>query len=239
MAGFGQFCPVAKSTEVLGQPWTLLIIRELCCGDQSFSNLRMGVPLISPTLLSTRLKLLESQRIISRSKTSAGIFYSLTEAGQELQPVIMALGVWGQRWVRSDMSDKDLDPTLLMWDIHRHIDTCYFPKSRTVVHFQFIDYEVAMRFWWLVIENDKVDICMKDPGHEPDLYINTQLKALTQVWMGDLSVPQAINAQQIKLSGDSKLKSTFKAWIGRGDFSPHSAAPDSLHQRSNPQRLPH
>ncbi|MEH6472710.1 MAG: helix-turn-helix domain-containing protein [Halopseudomonas sp.] len=126
MDGFGQFCLVAKSTELLGQPWTMLIIRELCCGDQSFSNLRMGLPLISPSLLSTRLKLLERHGVLSRNQTDAGVHYSLTKAGEELRPVIMVLGVWGQRWVRSDMSQKDLDPTLLMWDVHRHIDTSYF-----------------------------------------------------------------------------------------------------------------
>ncbi|MEH6649944.1 MAG: helix-turn-helix domain-containing protein [Motiliproteus sp.] len=239
MAGFGQFCPVAKSTEVLGQPWTLLIIRELCCNDQSFSNLRMGVPLMSPSLLSTRLKLLERNRVITRTKTDSGVLYSLTEAGQELQPVIMALGIWGQRWVRSDMSNKDLDPTLLMWDIHRHIDTSYFPKSRTVIHFQFVDYTVTMRFWWLLIDKDSVDICFKDPGHEPDLYINTELKTMTQIWMGDLPVSQAIKAKKIQLTGDSQLIKTFKAWIGRGDFSPHSAAPDSLHQGSIPPQRHH
>lgn len=224
MAKYGQFCPVAKSTEILGQPWTMLIIRELCCGDQSFNNLRMGLPLISPSLLSTRLKLLEQKNIITRNVSDRGVVYRLAEAGEELRPVIMALGVWGQRWVRSDMSNKDLDPTLLMWDIHRKIDTSYFPDKRSVIYFQFTDYAVAMRFWWLIVENGDVDICLKDPGYESDLYINTELKTMTQVWMGDLSVSQALKDKKIELSGDTKLTQTFKAWIGKSTFSEHPPA---------------
>ena len=224
MPNYGQFCPVAKSTELLGQPWTLLIIRELCCADQSFNNLRMGLPLISPTLLSTRLKLLEKQGIISRNKQGTNITYSLTEAGQELSPIIMALGIWGQRWVRSDMSDKDLDPTLLMWDIHRRIDTSFFPEKRSVIFFQFVDYAVAMRFWWLIVEASNVDICLKDPGYEPDLYINAQLKAMTQVWMGDISPSEALKAKTIELSGDKKLVHSFKDWIGSSTFAEYPPA---------------
>lgn len=224
MNKYGQFCPVAKSSEVLGKPWTMLIIRELCCADQSFSNLRMGLPLISPSLLSSRLKQLEGQHIISRNASEKGISYSLTQAGEELRPVIMALGVWGQRWVRSDLSKKDLDPTLLMWDIHRKIDTSYFPEHRTVVSFQFIDYDVAMRFWWLIIESRNVDICLKDPGYEPDLFINAQLKAMTQVWMGDMPVTKALKEKRIEVSGDPRLTQSFKRWIGKSIFADYPPA---------------
>lgn len=224
MAQYGQFCPVAKSTEVLGAPWTMLIIRELCCGEQSFNNLRMGLPLISPSLLSTRLKMLERQQVIARNRTEHGVIYSLTEAGEELRPVITALGIWGQRWVRSDMSKKDLDPTLLMWDIHRRIDLSYFPPTRTVIHFQFTDFELARRFWWLLVEDGNVDICLKDPGYDPDLCIKTELKTLAQVWMGDLAVAEALAGEQIRLMGSTKLKQSFKSWIGKNTFADYPSA---------------
>ena len=188
MKGFGQFCPVAKATEVLGEKWTPLIIRELITDDQSFNDLRKGVPLISPSLLSSRLKSLEHCGIIERNKTDKGVIYSVTEAGEELRPVIEQLGVWGQRWARSDMSKKDLDPSLLMWDAHRRIDTAYFPDERSVLRFEFVDYPSKLRLWWLVIADGEVDICLKDPGHEVTLYIQSTLKTMTQVWMGDMSV---------------------------------------------------
>ncbi len=225
-SGYGQFCPVAKSAEVLGERWTVLIIRELCIDRQSFSNLRKGLPLISPTLLSSRLKSLERHRVINREKTPEGIFYSLTVAGEELKPVIMALGVWGQRWARSDLSRKDLDPSLLMWDMHRNMDLSYFPEERRVLHFVFLDYDMGMRFWWLVVEQGNVDICLKDPGYEPDLYIETELKTLTGVWIGDMTVTSALNRKLINLSGDRELKQSFSHWLGRSVFAEHGPACD-------------
>jgi DNA-binding HxlR family transcriptional regulator len=219
MKGFGQFCPVAKATEVLGEKWTPLIIRELITDDQSFNDLRKGVPLISPSLLSTRLKSLEHCGVIERNKTDKGVIYSLTEAGEELRPVIEQLGVWGQRWARSDMSKKDLDPSLLMWDAHRRIDTAYFPDERSVLRFEFVDYPSKLRLWWLVIADGEVDICLKDPGHEVTLYIQSTLKTMTQVWMGDMSVIKARRDKLLHLKGDAEIKKTMASWIGCSVFA--------------------
>ncbi len=219
MKGFGQFCPVAKATEVLGEKWTPLIIRELITDDQSFNDLRKGVPLISPSLLSARLKSLEHCGVIERNKTDKGVIYSLTEAGEEIRPVIEQLGVWGQRWARSDMSKKDLDPSLLMWDAHRRIDTAYFPDERSVLRFEFVDYPSKLRLWWLVIADGEVDICLKDPGHEVTLYIQSTLKTMTQVWMGDMSVVKARRDKLLHLQGDAEIKKTMASWIGCSVFA--------------------
>ncbi len=219
MKGFGQFCPVAKATEVLGEKWTPLIIRELITDDQSFNDLRKGVPLISPSLLSSRLKSLEHCGVIERNKTDKGVIYSLTEAGEELRPVIEQLGVWGQRWARSDMSKKDLDPSLLMWDAHRRIDTAYFPDERSVLRFEFVDYPSKLRLWWLVIADGEVDICLKDPGHEVTLYIQSTLKTMTQIWMGDMSVAKARRDKLLHLQGDAAIKKTMASWIGCSVFA--------------------
>ena len=219
MKGFGQFCPVAKATEVLGEKWTPLIIRELITDDQSFNDLRKGVPLISPSLLSARLKSLEHCGVIERNKTDKGVNYSLTEAGEELTPVIEQLGVWGQRWARSDMSKKDLDPSLLMWDAHRRIDTAYFPEERSVLLFEFVDYPSKLRLWWFVIADGEVDICLKDPGHEVTLYIQSTLKTMTQIWMGDMSVAKARRDKLLHLQGDAEIKKTMASWIGCSVFA--------------------
>jgi len=214
MKGYGQFCPVAKATEVLGERWTPLIIRELLSAPQSFNNLRRGVPLMSPSLLSSRLKSLEAAGVVDRNKTGNGILYSLTEAGEELRPIVEQLGVWGQRWARSDMSRKDLDPSLLMWDMHRRIDTRYFPAERRVLRFEFADYPAQQRLFWLVIEEGDVDICIKDPGHAVDLYVRTTLKTMTHIWLGDLTVAKARRDQMLKLEGEAALKKTIGSWIG-------------------------
>ena len=216
MQGYGQFCPVAKATELLGERWTPLIIRELLCDPQSFTNLRKGVPLMSPSLLSSRLKTLEAAGVIRRDKTERGIFYSLTDAGEELRPIIEQLGVWGQRWVRSDMSKKDLDPSLLMWDMHRNIDTSFFGEDRKVLRFEFYDYPSKMRLWWLVITNGEVDICLKDPGHEVDLFVRCRLESMTRIWVGDLTVTRAKREGLLEVRGNSMLNRRMAAWIGRG-----------------------
>ena len=215
MKGYGQFCPVAKATEVLGEKWTPLIIRELLSDDQSFNSLRKGVPLMSPSLLSSRLKSLEAAGVIDRLKTDKGVMYSLTPAGEELRPIVEALGVWGQRWARSDLSRKDLDPSLLMWDMHRRIDTSYFPEGRTVLRFEYVDYPSKMRLWWLVVTDDGVDICLKDPGYEVDLFVQTRLKTMTQIWIGDMSVSKARREKLLNLSGSTALKNSMPSWLGR------------------------
>ncbi|MFZ9053251.1 MAG: winged helix-turn-helix transcriptional regulator [Woeseiaceae bacterium] len=214
MQGYGQFCPVAKATEVLGERWTPLIIRELLSGEQSFNTLRKGVPLMSPSLLSSRLKSLEAAGVIRREKTGRGVTYSLTDSGEELRSIIEQLGVWGQRWARSDMSKKDLDPSLLMWDMHRRIDTSYFGDERTVLRFEFVDYPAKMRLWWLVVTGTEVDICLKDPGHDVDLLIQTTLKTMTQIWMGDLSVTRARREGLLRVTGNSVLNRSMASWIG-------------------------
>jgi DNA-binding HxlR family transcriptional regulator len=213
MKGYGQFCPVAKATEVLGEKWTPLIIRELITDNQSFNNLRKGVPLMSPSLLSSRLKSLERSGVVERNKTDEGVIYSLTEAGEEIGPIIEQLGVWGQRWARSDLSKKDLDPSLLMWDAHRRIDTSYFPDERTVLRFEFIDYPSKLRLWWLVVTGDDVDICLKDPGHEVNLFVKSTLKTMTQIWVGDLSLGKARRDKLLHLAGEKTLKDSMSSWI--------------------------
>lgn len=214
MKGYGQFCPVAKATELLGERWTPLVVRELLCDAQSFNSLRKGVPLMSPSLLSSRLKTLEAAGVIRRDKTERGVLYSLTDSGEELRPIIEQLGVWGQRWARSDMSKKDLDPSLLMWDMHRNIDTSYFGDDRKVLRFEYVDYPAKMRLWWLVVDGNNVDICLKDPGHDVDLIVQARLKTMTKIWLGDLTLGKARRDKLVKVTGDAGLKKSMASWIG-------------------------
>jgi hypothetical protein len=113
------------------------------------------------------------------------------------------------------MSKKDLDPSLLMWDMHRRIDTSYFTSDRTVLRFEYVDYPSKMRLWWLVIDDDVVDICLKDPGYEVDLFVQTRLQTMTQIWMGDISLSKARREKRLKLSGNTRLKDSMPQWIGR------------------------
>lgn len=213
MQSYGQFCPVAKAAEILGERWTPLIVRELLCHAQSFNELRNGLPLISPSLLSSRLKTLDHRGIVRREQSDRGVIYSLTPAGEELLPIINELGVWGQRWARSNLSRGDLDPKLLMWDIHRRLDTTRLSARRRVLRFEFDDCPPATRFWWLVVDGQDVDVCLKDPGYDIDLFVRSLLKVMTGVWMGDYSFKAALAAQTIRVTGDRQLCETMPEWF--------------------------
>lgn len=219
MNGYGQFCPVARASEVLGERWTHLLIRELGAGSESFNDLRKGLPLMSPSLLSARLKSLARAGVVERRETGNAVRYRLTESGKELQPIILAMGVWGQRWVRDELSRDQLDPSLLMWDIHRTMHADFFTEKRTTLVFEFSDYTSKMRFWWLVITDGSADVCMKDPGYDTDLHLLTDVKTLTQVWMGDISLSKALRENLITLTGSAHLRKNISKWLGRNYFA--------------------
>lgn len=219
MKGYGQFCPVAKAAEVVGERWTMLVIRELMAGSQSFNDIRRGVPLMSPSLLSARLKQLEQAGVVLRNESTDGVTYTLTQAGEELRPLIFQMGVWGQRWVRSKLSKGDLDPTLLMWDMKRRIDMAWFSKTRTVLSVEFSDSAVNLKYWWLIVHRKSVDLCLKDPGYEVDLYIVSDVKTLTEVWMGDMSLRTALQDGLLEISGMASLRKTMSKWLGRNVFA--------------------
>jgi DNA-binding HxlR family transcriptional regulator len=218
---YGQFCPVAMASEVVCTRWTALILRELLCGTTRFNDLRRGVPLMSPTLLSKRLKELEEVGVIAAVPTGQPgvVEYKLTQAGEDLRPVVMSLGIWGQRWVESSLSLKNLDPSLLMWDMRRSLDLTPLPPKRTTIHFMFPELVSAKRSWWLVIDGGKVDLCSTNPGFDIDLYVKSSLRSMTAVWMGMTTVKKEIADGQIELIGDKQIAQSMQQWLGLSPFA--------------------
>ena len=157
--------------------------------------------------------------MVARTETDKGIRYTLSEAGRELTPIILQMGIWGHRWARSKLSPEDLDPSLLMWDIHRTMNADYFGTERTVLHVEFSDYTAKFRRWWLVVRDGEADVCMKDPGYDVDLEVLTDVRTLTGVWMGDIGLGQALRDHRIRLSGKTKLKQDISTWLGRNYFA--------------------
>lgn len=220
LGSYGQFCPVAMAAEVICSRWTALIVREMLCGSTRFNDLRRGVPLMSPTLLSKRLKELEQAGVIAAVPTGQpGIVdYKLTEAGEDLRGVVMALGTWGQRWVDSNLTLRNLDPSLLMWDMRRSLDPSPLPPRRYTINFLYPDVPPAKRSWWLVVDG-KVDLCSTNPGFEIDLYVRSSLRSMTAVWMGLTTVQREIEAQQMELIGDKEVAQSMQQWLGLSAFA--------------------
>jgi DNA-binding HxlR family transcriptional regulator len=219
MKHYGQFCPIAKASEVLSERWTVLVIRELGAGSETFNELRKGLPLMSPSLLSSRLKSLEAAGVVERNESDRGVSYTLTDAGLELKPIVLAMGTWGHRWARSKLEPDDLDPSLLMWDIHRTMNGDYFGAGRTVLLFEFSDYATKFKYWWLVIDDGDVDVCMKDPGYDVDLQVTTDVRTLTGIWMGDIGLGDALRAKQLRVVGPQKMRQDISRWLGTNYFA--------------------
>lgn len=223
---YGQFCPVARAAEIITTRWTPVLLRELIAGSTKFNDLRNGVPLMSPSLLSKRLKELEQAGIITREKAAKGrgSEYFITESGKELLPVVETLGIWGQKFILSEFEKHELDPTLLMWDIQRRIDTNYFPELGTfTAHFILRGAPEERRFWWLVIKNRQVDLCVHNPGYEVDLYVDACLKPLTEVWVGRLSIEKARKSKDVILTGTREYVDSFPKWFLLSPFAPYAA----------------
>ncbi len=215
MTGYGQFCPVAKATEVIGEKWTLLLLRELLLGTTRFSDFQRALSRMSPTLLTKRLRHLEEFGIIIRKKLSGqrGYEYRLTAAGKELAPLIEILAVWGMRWARSQLTDDELDVEFLMRELQRRLQTEHLPDGETVVCLTF-DELTKHRTWWLLVVGDVVDLCTEDPGKEVDLYINSRVRTIVEVWEGDLDVRTALRNGSIKAHGLLHLVRTMPEWFG-------------------------
>ncbi len=218
--GYGQFCPVAMASEVLCTRWTPLVLRELLCGTTRFNDLRRGVPRMSPTLLSKRLKQLELAGVLSRTASDGGATeYRLTAAGEELRPVILGMGFWGQAWVESQLSLRNLDPSLLMWDMRRHLDPTPLPPGRCTIQFLYPELAPTRRNWWLVVETGTVDLCSTDPGFEIDLMVTGSLHCMTTIWMGLTTVRKEIDARRINLEGDPAIAKAMQSWLGLSPFA--------------------
>jgi len=221
---YKQFCPVAMAAELLCTRWTVVLLRELIAGSTRFNDLRRGVPKMSPTLLSQRLKELEAAGIIERKKLKSanGVYeYRMTQSGEDLRPVIDAMGFWGQKWVQAKQSLKNLDPSLLMWDMRRNLNPSPLPKRRTTIEFLYQGLPASKRTWWLVVEpHGEVDLCSLDPGFDVDLHVATDLRTMTAIWMGLTTVEK--ERDKISLTGARDIGKTMQTWLGLSPFAVES-----------------
>ncbi|XOV80258.1 MAG: winged helix-turn-helix transcriptional regulator [Aestuariibacter sp.] len=217
---YGQFCPIAKATEVLGERWMLLIIRELFLGSHRYTELQRGLSRISPSLLTKRLKQLENAGIVVRKTRRNGKAYEyyLTPAGKELQPLVEQLAIWGMRWARGQLSEDVLDVEFLMWDIQRRINTQYLPKGESILCFIFKDL-TEHKSWWLVIRDDYVDLCTDSPGTDVDLYILCSVQTLVEIWEGDITLARAVDKNLLEFQGQRDLSKSMSDWLGINPYS--------------------
>jgi len=223
---YRQFCPIAKATEILGERWTMLILRELLMGGRRFNELQRGLGDISPTLLASRLKTLEEQAIVARRRISGqrGHEYFPTTACEALLPVLMTVGEWGLNWTREMLVDEDFDIDFLMYYLERSVDPTKLPGDHSVMRFKFTDL-TEQRNWWLRVDLDSVEVCLTEPARDVDVYFTTTVRTMHDVWMGDRTYREAVRSGDLIIAGEPALTGTISSWLRPSVFHESSRAP--------------
>jgi len=196
--GYGQYCPISRALDVLGERWTMMILRDMLTGTTRFNDLARGLPGLSRSLLTKRLRQLERAGIVERLDGQ----YLLTESGRELEPIVFGIGEWGARWTFGDPDPDELDPELLLWWMHTRLDTAELPDRRVVLQVRFTDHRPR---YWLVVEGGAASVCLSDPGYEVDVTITSDVSTLYQVWLGHLAIKRALRDGRLVFDGPSAL----------------------------------
>jgi DNA-binding HxlR family transcriptional regulator len=201
MLRYGQYCPVARASEIVADRWTPLIVRELVAGSRRFNQIERGLPGISRSLLASRLRHLEASGVIERSCPPGSKMpeYALTDAGDDLKKVIEALGAWGGRWAFGEPRPEELDPGLLAWKIHQRIDRARLPPHRTVLEFDFTG--PRGRRVWLLLDPREVSVCVSPPRFDPDVVIRADLAFFYRVWLGEVDYAAALRCGRVSVAG--------------------------------------
>jgi len=217
---YGQFCPIAITSEILCTRWTTLVVRELMSGSTRFNQIRRGVPLMSPSLLSKRLTELSDHGVVQKKHVKGNMVeYHLSAAGRELIPIIESFGTWGKRWFNSEVNLNKLDALLLMWDIHRLIKPEGISLDNCVVEFNFPELSSKKRRHWMVISQNDVNYCIVDPGLDTDLLITSSVRGLTSIHMGYSNFEDEVNQGSLVIRGNPQLAKAMSQWLGRSPFA--------------------
>jgi DNA-binding HxlR family transcriptional regulator len=196
---YGQYCPISRALDLLGERWTLMIVRDMLVGATRFNDLARGLPGLSRGLLTQRLRALERAGIVVRVDGE----YLLTEMGLELEPVVFGMGAWGAKWTFDEPNPDELDAELLVWWIHIGLDTSMLAPGRHVFHVRFTD---DKRRYWLVDDGTGPSMCMSDPGFPVELTIVSDVSSLYQVWLGRVPLAAAVRSGRLTFDGPAALR---------------------------------
>jgi DNA-binding HxlR family transcriptional regulator len=212
MRSYAQYCPIVRAVETLGDRWTLLIVRDMLIGATRFNELSRGLPGLSRALLSRRLRQLVHTGLVVRT----GDGYALTQAGEDLRPLVFGLADWGARHAFGDPRPEELDPEVLMWWMHGRIDTSSLDR-RAVVQVEVAD---RRRKYWLVLEPGDASVCYTDPGFDIDAVLAADLATLYRMWEGEIELRDALRAGSIALTGARWIVRGLPDWLRLSPVAP-------------------
>jgi DNA-binding HxlR family transcriptional regulator len=229
MRSYGQYCPVAKASELLGDRWTLLIVREMIYGPLGFAAIERNLPGISRSVLATRLRRLQRDSIIHKQADGR---YQFTQAGEALRPVVQSLGNWVAEWVLADPAPAELDPELLMLFVSRHVRTDALPPGKTVIQFEFVG--APTRYIWLTMERHDVSVCLQDPCLPIDLVVRGAVHDLFKIYLGRTTLSAALRDERVRLTGTRDNVRGFSSWMKWSNFADASRAARRREQTGTP-----
>jgi len=216
MRTYAQYCPIVRAVEVLGERWTLLLVREMLNGASRFNDLARGLPGLSRGLLARRLRQMEAAGLVVRGEDG----YVLTPAGEDLRPLVFGLAEWGARHAFGDPRPEELDPEVLMWWLHGRIDTSELAR-RAVIQVEISD---RRRVFWLVIEPGDASVCYTDPGFDVDAVLRSDLATMYRMWEGEIDLLDAVKAGSIEFSGPRWIVAGLPRWLQLSPVAPYVQA---------------
>lgn len=224
MSTYGEYCPIAVGSEMFADRWTPLVLRELMLGATGFNEIQRGIPRISRTLLSQRLRQLHRRGIVDKRESGPGrpVEYRLTEAGQDLCPIVLAIGRWATRWAFADPTDEQLDATWLVWQLHHCIDPEAIPDRRTTIEFDLRGPGGGRA--WIVLDRGGSTACQIDPGYEVDLTVRGDNREAHRWFLGRTTLQEVRRTGALTLEGPSRMVQGFSRWFEPGVFSDDVAA---------------
>jgi DNA-binding HxlR family transcriptional regulator len=216
MRSYHQYCPIARGAEVFATRWTPVIVRNLLLGCRTFGELRDGAPGIPRSVLSERLRQLEHHGIVRRRENprGRGWIYEPTEAGEQLRAVCDALGGWGATWI--ELGPQHLDPYYSLWAMTRGMKSVELPEERVNTRFELPDMPRTRRRFWLLVQGQEPEICVKPPGFDEDLVVTTDAEWLARWVLGQTSLGRGIKAGRVEVEGPRQLVRMLRQWGEQG-----------------------
>lgn len=216
MRSYGQYCPIARASEILAERWTPIILRDLLNGRSTFGELAQGAPGLSRTLLATRLRQLESVGVVRKEPKSngRGWRYALTPMGRDLNDVLFSLGKWGEQWL--ELAPHHTDPGVVLhswWTVYLAHDRLL--ADRVVVRFEFPDQPTRGGHHWFIFDGEDSEVCATDPGFDVDLVVRAESLAFTEWHLGRLEWPTAVRDGRIHIVGPPRLARALPSWNRR------------------------
>ena len=217
MRDYGQFCPIARSSELLAERWTPIIVRNLLNGCRTFTEIRQGAPGISTALLAQRLESLERHGVLDRTvnPSGRGATYELTEMGLALRTVLDAMGQWGAHWL--EIEPRHRDPAYVLWATLKLVDVDRIPTHTTVVRFELRDRPGAG--YWLILRRPQPELCLRPSGYAEDIVCRTDSTTLIDLHLKRLGYVAAIRDGRVDLIGPRRLTRQFRSWFRNSPFA--------------------